>query len=181
MATGAGSVARRYARALFQIGVDRGTFEAFGRELDAIAGVIDGSTDLRQALANPIFRMHQRRAVLDELLPRLAPSREVQSFALLLLDRGRISILPTAARAYAEMVDVQLGRVRATITAARVLDGATAQRLKEVLAQRTGKQVIATFAVDPELIGGIVAKVGDLVLDGSLRARLESLRQKVLH
>jgi F-type H+-transporting ATPase subunit delta len=181
MAALGGSVARRYARALFEIGVDRGSFEAFGTQLDDLAATYAGSPELRQTLENPVFQLSQRRQVLESLLPRVAPSREVQSFALLLLERGRIGALASIARAYRDMVDGKLGRVRATVSSARALDPATQSSVQRALERRTGKKVVLTTAVDPTLIGGIVARVGDLVFDGSLRTRLDGLRSRILN
>jgi F-type H+-transporting ATPase subunit delta len=97
MAVLGGSVARRYARALFEIGADRGTFEAFGVELERLAEVYEGSPELRQALENPVFQLAQRRRVLERILPQLAPSLDVQKFAYLLLERRRIGLLPRIA------------------------------------------------------------------------------------
>jgi F-type H+-transporting ATPase subunit delta len=118
---------------------------------------------------------------LQGLLPRVAPTREVQSLALLLLERGRIAALPAIARAYQEMCDEKLGRARATVTSARPLDVATQTEIRRVLEQRTGRSVVMTAEVDPTLIGGIVAQVAGLVLDGSLSARLSALRSKILN
>jgi F-type H+-transporting ATPase subunit delta len=181
MAAFGGSVARRYARALFAIGVDKGKFEAFGREIDALAALWTGSADLREALSNPVFRLDQRRAILDKLLPQVAPSPEVKSFALLLLGRLRIPALPAIARAYKTLVDEKLGRVQALVTSAKPLDPATAVSVQRALERRTGKKVVMESTVDPSLIGGIVARVGDLVFDGSLRTRLETLRSRILN
>jgi F-type H+-transporting ATPase subunit delta len=181
MAALGGSIARRYARALFDLGVTRTSFEAFGKELEALADVYRGSPELRQTLENPVFQLSQRRGVLGAVLPRVAPSREVHNFALLLLERGRISLLPSIARSYQEMVDAQLGRVRAKVASAKPLDPAALASVQRALERRTGKKVLVTTEVDPTLIGGIVARVGDLLLDGSLRTKLESLRAKVLH
>jgi F-type H+-transporting ATPase subunit delta len=181
MASFGGSVARRYARALFELGVDRGKFEAFGSELGELATMYGSSLELRQTLENPVFKLDQRRAVLSKLLPAVAPSAEVQSFASLLLDRRRLVALPAIARAYAEMVDVKLGRVHATVTSAQPLDAATRASVLAALEKRTGKQVVLTTGVDPSLIGGLVARVGDLVLDGSLRTRLASLQSRILN
>ena len=136
---------------------------------------------MRQSLSNPIFKLSQKRAILQGLLPRVAPTRQVQSLALLLLERGRIAALPAIARAYQEMCDEKLGRARATVTSARPLDVATQAEIQRVLEQRTGRSVVMTAEVDPTLIGGIVAQVAGLVLDGSLSARLHSLRSKILN
>jgi F-type H+-transporting ATPase subunit delta len=181
MAALAGSVARRYARALFQIGVDAGTFEALGQELSDLADLFAGSPELRQALENPVFKPSEKRAIVQKILPRVTPSPIVQSFALLLLERGRIRALPAIARAYRELGDQHAGRVRATVTSAQPLAAADLERVRQSLEQRTHKKVMVESQVDPSLIGGLVARVGDLVLDGSVRTQLASLREKLLN
>ena len=181
MAALAGSIARRYARALFAIGVDKRNFETLGSELEALAVLWHEAVDVRQSLSNPVFRLSQKRAILQDLLHRVAPTREVQILALLLLERGRIQSLPAIARAYQEMCDDKLGRARAMVKSARPLDGAMETEIRRVLEQRTGRSVIMTTAVDPSLLGGIVAQVAGLVLDGSLSARLGALRSRILN
>jgi len=181
MAVMGGSVARRYARALFGIGLDAGTFEALGEELDGLAGLWRESDELRQALENPVFRPEQKRAVLQNILPKVAPTAEVQRFVLLLLERRRIMLLPAIARAYRDLTDAHVGRVRAEVTSAQELSPATLDRVRRSLEQRTGKKVIIKSTVDPELIGGVVARVGDLVLDGSVRTQLEDLRTRLVN
>jgi len=176
-----GSISRRYARALFSIGVDRGSFEQLGQELDAVAELWAGSPELRQALENPIFKDSEKRAVMQSLLPRVAPTPDVQKFVLLLLDRRRLTAVPNIARAYREMADLHTGRVRAHVTSAQALGPAELERIRQSLARRTGKQVILESAVDAGLIGGVVARVGDLVLDGSVRTQLGALRERLLN
>jgi F-type H+-transporting ATPase subunit delta len=180
MAVG-GGVAGRYARALFELGSQKGASDALGRELDALAETYAGSPELRQTLENPVFKLSERRALLEKLLPQLAPTPQTRTFALLLLERGRIALLPAIARAYREMVDAALGRVRATVISARPLDASTAAAVQRALEKRTGKKVLISTSVDPDLIGGIVARVGDLVFDGSLRTRLDTLKARVLN
>jgi F-type H+-transporting ATPase subunit delta len=177
----AGSVSRRYARALFSMGVDRGSFEQLGKELDAFADLWTGSPELRQALENPVFKSEEKRAVLQGILPRVAPSPDVQKFIVLLLDRRRLHGVVAIARAYREMADQHTGRVRAHVTSAHPMGAAELERVRQSLARRTGKQVILEASVDPTLIGGLVARVGDLVLDGSVRAQLGTLRDKLLN
>jgi F-type H+-transporting ATPase subunit delta len=181
MAAMGGSVSRRYARALFSIGVDRGSFEQLGKELDAVADLLTGSAELRQALENPVFKGSEKRAVLQSLLPRVAPTPDVQKFVLLLLERRRLPAVPAIARAYREMADLHTGRVRAHVTSAQPLGPAELERVRQSLARRTGKQVILEASVDPALIGGLVARVGDLVLDGSVRTQLGALRDRLLN
>jgi F-type H+-transporting ATPase subunit delta len=181
MAALAGSISRRYARALFSIGVDRGTFEQLGKELEAFAELWSGSAELRQALANPVFKASEKRNVLQSLLPRVTPTADVQKFLLLLLERRRLAAVANISRAYREMADLHTGRVRAHVTSAQPLAPAELERVRASLARRTGKQVIVETNVDPALIGGLVARVGDLVLDGSVRTQLGSLRDKLLN
>ena len=181
MASLGGSVARRYARALFGIGVDAGKFEALGDELGELAELWAGSDELRQALENPVFKPDEKRAVLRTILPKVAPTPEVQRFVLLLLDRRRIMLLPAIARAYRDLTDVHVGRVRAAVISAEELSPATLDRVRRSLEQRTGKKVLITSTVDPDLIGGVVARVGDLVLDGSVRTQLEDLRARLVN
>ena len=181
MAAMGGSVARRYARALFGIGVDGGTFEALGQEIGELATLWTSSAELRQALENPVFRPSEKRAVLEQILPRVAPTPEVRRLALLLLERRRILLLPAIARAYRDLADAHTGQVRAKVTSAEPLGPAALERVRRSLEQRTGKKVIVEAAVDAALIGGVVAQVGDLVLDGSVRTQLADLRQKLVN
>jgi F-type H+-transporting ATPase subunit delta len=181
MAALAGSVARRYARALFQIGVDTGTFEALGQELGDLAKLFQDSTELRQTLVNPVFKPAEKRAILEKILPRVTPNPIMQRFALLLLERGRIALLASLARAYRELADAHAGRVRAVVTSAAPLSPADLERVRKSLERRTKKTVMLEAQVDPGLIGGLVAQVGDLVLDGSIRTQLSTLRDKLLN
>ena len=181
MAALGGSAARRYARALFSIGVDQASFETLGKQLEDLAALVAGSADLRQTMASPVFKDSEKRAILEKLLPRVATSRLVYNFALLVLERGRIGELPRIARAYQELADAHAGRVRATVTSARTLDPAALAGVQHALERRTGKKVLIETVVDPELLGGVVARVGDLVLDGSIRTRLAGMREKLLN
>jgi F-type H+-transporting ATPase subunit delta len=181
MAALAGSVSRRYARALFSIGVDRGSFEELGQELEAFAALLLESPELRQTLENPVFKASEKRAVLQSVLPRVTPTPDVQKFVLLLLERRRIAAVPGIARSYRELADLHTGRVRAQVTSAQALPAAELDRVQKALERRTGKKVILEAAVDPTLIGGLCARVGDLVLDGSVRTQLDILRAKLLN
>jgi F-type H+-transporting ATPase subunit delta len=181
MAAMGGSVSRRYAKAIFAIAVDKGNFELLGRQLSELAELWKDSPELRQTLENPVFKLSQKRAVLQGLMPRVAPARPVQSLALLLLERGRIASLPAVALAYEEMCDDKLGRVRARVLSARPLDIASETEVRKALERRTGKKVIMTTVVDPALLSGVVAHVAGMVLDGSVASRLSNLRHRLLN
>jgi len=114
-----GSLARRYARALLDVGIDKGTHEQLAVEVDDLAAAYSASRDLREALTNPVFPRTQRRGVLDAVLARVGVSTVTRNFTLLLLDRERVQVLPAIARELRTMVDEKVGRVRATLTSAR--------------------------------------------------------------
>lgn len=181
MAALAGSVSRRYARALFAVGSDNGLFEAYGRELSLLAELFGNSEDLRSALTNPVVKPHEKRAIIEALLPRVGASNEVRRFLLLLLDRGRLLQLPRIAHDYQRLTDERLGQVRGRVTSATPLDATAFDQIRAALEKRTGKKVLLETSVDPEILGGVVAQVGDLVLDGSLRSRLANLSRKLLN
>ncbi len=181
MAALGGSIPRRYARAIFEIAVDQGNFEILGRQLSELATLGKDSPELRETLENPVFKLSQKRAVLQGLMPRLAPARQVQSLALLLLERGRIAMLPAVARAFEEMCDDKLGRVRAVVKSAKPLDIASETEVRKALERRTGKKVLLTTVVDPSLIGGVIAQVAGLELDGSVSSRLSAIKQRLLN
>lgn len=176
----AGSIARRYAKALLDLGVQSQTYDALGKELERIAGAVGGSHDLREALANPSFSLDKRRAVVEELVKRLALSKPMRNFTMLVLDKGRLTALPDISRAYRELVDQHAGRVRATVTSPKPLDAATADRIKRALEKQTGKQIVLEKKEDPSLIGGLVTQLGDTVYDGSVRTQLQRMRDQLL-
>jgi F-type H+-transporting ATPase subunit delta len=175
-----GSIARRYARALLEIGVAGGNYEQLGAELASIAAVFGGSHDLRHALENPVFKLSQRKAVMAQLGERLGLSKTLRSFLALLADRRRIARLPDIARELSVLVDRQAGRVRARVTSARPVPDELALRLRGAIEKRLGKQVILEKREDPALLGGLVAQVGDLVYDGSVRTGLAEAHKQLL-
>jgi F-type H+-transporting ATPase subunit delta len=175
-----GSLARRYAKALLEIGVKQSTYDTLGRELDRLAETFTKSPELRHALENPVFPLEKRRQVLEELARKLALSKTVRNFVLLLLDKGRIAHLPAIARAHRTLVDEHAGRVRATVISARPLDPALESRLKAALEKQSGKTVLLEKREDPSIIGGLVTQLGDLLYDGSVRTQLARLREQLL-
>jgi F-type H+-transporting ATPase subunit delta len=175
-----GSLARRYAKALLSIGIQEKTYDALGKELDRTADTFARSPELKLALENPVFPLEKRRQVLEELARRLALSKTVRNFVMLLLDKGRVGALPDIARAHRALVDDHAGRVRATVTSARPLDPVLETRLKSALERQSGKTVLLDKREDPAIVGGLITQLGDLVYDGSVRTQLLRLREQLL-
>jgi F-type H+-transporting ATPase subunit delta len=175
-----GSIARRYARALIAIGIDKGDYEALAKELAEVAGLIARSKELRDVLERPLFALSKRKAILEEVSRKLTLSETLRRFLQLLLDRGRFGNLAGIVREMGVLVDRQAGRVRATLIAARPVSDAFAQSIQQSIEAREGKKVVLERRDDPALIGGVVAQVGDVVYDGSVRTQLELAKQQFL-
>ena len=175
-----GSLARRYARAMLDVGIDKGIHEKLAGEIEDLAAAYSTSRDLQEALTNPVFPRAQRRAVLEAVLIKVGASTETRNFSLLLLDRERIPVIPAIARELRTMVDEKVGRVRATVTSARELPPEHYTQIQTALEKATGKHVLLDREVDDTLLGGVIAKLGDTVYDGSVRTQLEKLRETIL-
>jgi F-type H+-transporting ATPase subunit delta len=172
-----GSIARRYAKALFMLAVEQGRVEAWSESLQALARTVAAAPDLQDVLQNPAYDREQRRAVVTKLAEALKLDAEPASLLFLLGDRNRLASVEAIVLAFRELADQELGRVRAKVTSAIALDDASVQAIADKLSAATKKQVLVERAVDPAILGGVVAQVGSLVYDGSIRSQLEDLRQ----
>ncbi len=175
-----GSVARRYARALLQIGIETGRLRGLVAEIERVAAAVDESPELREALKSPAVLKSQRKKIIDALALRLTVSKLTRNACLLLVDRGRAASLPAICRELKVMVDEHEGVVRAEVASARPLDKAYVDRLTGALGKVTGKKVQLTTKLDQELIGGVVTRVGGVVYDGSIRTQLLRVREQIL-
>lgn len=173
------TVAGRYARALLDIGIERQNFEQLGRELDRVCALFS-SEELLELFRSPKFSMEVRRNVLAELLRQLMVTPVCRNFLFLLIDRNRIANFPEIVEAYHGLADEHAGRVRAKVTVARRLSEPDAARLKTVLQKVTGREVLVEQTEDPEIIGGVITRIGGRVFDGSIRAQLEHLRTRLV-
>lgn len=172
--------ADRYARSLNRLVLDDRETELVARELDHLAALYESSPELRSALANPALHEPVRLAILEGVLDRCAAPEVVRKLAAVMLRRRRIYLLPEVARLFDAESDRRLNRVEADITSAVPLNDDQARRVIDALESYTGKHVRAEFDVDPELIGGVRARIEDVILDGSLRNRLERLKEHLL-
>jgi len=176
-----GSLARRYARALISLGQDTGTVERLVADLDTFNTVLDtGDGQLRAVLSNPSLTIVERKSVLDAVLDKLSLDTNAANFLRLLVDKNRFAAFVGIRRATHDMADEIAGRVRATVTTTSELDPAMAATVQAALEESTGKKVIIEFRTDAGLIGGMVAQVGDISYDASVRARLDALRQALI-
>ncbi len=171
----------RYARALVdavmapQSGIAPGEAAA---QLRSMEQVLAESADLRGAFQTPAIPTSRKRAVVARLADELKFARLIRNFLFVLLDHKRITKLSEIREAFELLVDEQLGFVRAEVTAAQALDDQQTRMLQDQLSRVTGRKVLIQTAVDPTLLGGVVARVGSTVYDGSIKGQIEQMRRK---
>ena len=168
--------ARRYARALFGLARDAGRVDAMRSELASLAEVLDETPELRRALFRPLHPAAERKAALAALAERLGASAILRNFLQFLIDQRRLIDFATIRTEYERLADEASGRMRAVVTSASPLAEAQKERLCEVLARKSGHDVAVEWKLDASLLGGVVATMGDLIFDGSLRTQLRQLR-----
>jgi len=169
-------IARRYAKALMNIGQEDGNYETYGEELNAFTSLFQGEGQLRGVLSNPTFDIPQRQAIIQEIGKRLRMSPIPINFLQLLVDKDRMIYLPDITSLYRELVDEAVGRARAHLITAHDLSKKKIEELTHGLQGLVGKQVILEVTTDPSLIGGVVAKIEGKIYDGSIKTQLERFR-----
>jgi len=163
------AVSRRYAKALILIGQEDGQAEQYNAELESVVGLFDTQVDFETALINPLFNKNDRKKVLEAVLAATDLSAIMKSFLILLFDKGRIGFLREIASYYKDLADELKGVVKASIVSATELSSEAVEKIKESLSKKTGKTIVLNVQQDPGLIGGVVTKIGDLVMDGSVK------------
>lgn len=175
-----GSLARRYARAVVTIGTETHSLDALGAQLRTLAQAMKTSDELLSLLTNPAIRRADRRRVIDALLQRIAAASHMRSLVYLLLDGERLASLPAISREVDAMIEARAGRISADVTSAKPLGPGELKQITAALETLSGKQVSVIKHEDPDLLGGVVAKLGDVVYDGSLRTQLRNLRDELI-
>lgn len=173
------AAARRYARALFALAHEGGAVTRIREELAAIGHAFAEAPELRHALLRPLHPAAERRAVLRDLCQRLGASDTMRKFLAFLVDQRRLVDYEAILEEYERLADAAAGRVRAEVVCASALQSEQLERLRRALSARTGRDVEVDVRIDETLIAGAVAKVGDLVIDGSLRTQLAQLRDSL--
>jgi F-type H+-transporting ATPase subunit delta len=174
------TVAQRYARAIFDLGVETSTLSAFVADVHTLAGAYEESTELRRLMSNPLVPENDRVATIQEIADRLGLSPLAKNAAGLLARRRRMFALPAIAAELDRLADEKAGIARATVISAERLSEAYEQRLTQELSAMTGKKIVLDLKQDPELLAGLVVRIGDQVIDGSAKARLAELASQLL-
>lgn len=173
------AIARRYAKALLLIGQQDGQTERYRKELQSVAGLVAGDRRLDQAINNPLYESSARKRVLQSLIAKLKFSKAMESFLILLFEKGRFGFLGHINDFYQKLADELKGVAQATVTSASALPADAVERIRAALSKRTGKDIILEVKQDPRLIGGVITQIGDLVLDGSIGTQLLNMRESL--
>ncbi|MDR1776537.1 MAG: F0F1 ATP synthase subunit delta [Desulfovibrio sp.] len=171
-------VARRYANAIFALGQEEGdkALTRHGACLAALGKMIDASDGLAQTLKSPVVSIEEKKAIVGKFLVKVKADAIMRNFCFLLADKGRLAFLREIAACYGRLLDTAKGVLRGKLTTAVPLSGEKQEAIKADLKRKSGRAIELTFAVDKDILGGVVLNMGDRVLDASLRAQLEILR-----
>jgi len=172
-------VARSYAEALFELGLRVDQLEEFGMALEQVARLLVEVPDLRRLLETPRVSGVQKKAMLREVFSGRIPE-PVLNFLLLTLDRRRQRLIGVMNTSFQGLLDEHMGRAHVTVEVARPLDPMAEEELTARLSRVLGKTVVPHLRIRPELVGGVVFRSGDVVYDGSVRRRLDTMKRRLL-
>ena len=170
------NIAKRYARAFFEIAGEEKRYEDYYHELSRFSAVLQENKNLGEFLANPVFDQPDKKAVLKSVLEKIPVSPLTANFLNLLIDKRRIGILSAIEGCYRELMDSALKKARVSVSTAFPLTSELSIGLQKALEGLTGREVEMTVIEDPTLLGGIVVRVGDTLYDGSIKTQLNNIR-----
>jgi F-type H+-transporting ATPase subunit delta len=173
------AIARNYAEALFALAERGGESERCAALLEALAGAIAADERIRVTLESPRTPKPLKLRVLERAFAGRAPIGFLRWLAAV-VRRGRQGLFEAISREFNALLDVKFNRVHAGVTLARRADAALQAEVTRRLSAALGKQVVSHFREDPSLLGGVVVRVGDRVIDGSVRRKLQQLRRQML-
>jgi ATP synthase F1 delta subunit len=170
-------IARVYARSLFEVAEEHGKLDVVREQLGVFADALDDSRELQTFLFSPYFSTEEKKDGLAKAVTDVDPI--VANFLGLLLENHRMPVVFRVRREYDRLWEEANKLLPVEITSAVELDPSVAQRIGDEIGRQTGRTVELTSTVDPDVIGGIVVRVGNSILDASIRTRLENLRKQV--
>ncbi len=172
-------LAKRYAKALFAVGQEAGTMDEFATTLNEFAALVGDNPELADALSNPLYPADAREAVMAEIVKAAGIEGMMSNFLNLVAQKRRADTLGDIAETFQIMVDEANNTCQGVVVSATEMDAALEAEVQQTLEKITGKRVAISTQVDESIIGGIIAKVGDLVLDGSIKTQLDELKESI--
>lgn len=171
--------AARYARALLDVAIQESDPVQAERDLAAFADLLTQHAELQQALTHPSLPAARKKAMTQQLLARLTLVSPVAKLLLLLAERDRLALVPDLLATYREKLMEHRQIIQAEVTTAMPLTPDRAAALEQRLARATGRKVTMKTTVDPSIIGGLIARIGSTVYDGSVAAQLEKMKERL--
>lgn len=170
------AIARRYAKALVQLGSEEKNVEKFQADLIGVEAVFTANPELVSVLSNPAHGIEAKREILKGVIGKLSLSATVANFLLLLLDKNRLDQLSEIVASYGVFADEMSGVIRPTLTTALPLETKQVDAIKQALEKGTGKMVVLKVKQDPSLIGGVITEIDGKVFDGSVKTQLAMIQ-----
>ena len=170
------SLAKRYAKALVQLGAEGGLVDSFRNELAVVDRLFSANSELRAAFADPALTQGQKKNIMKELADKTACSELVGNFLLLLVDKNRVAFLGQIVQTYEKLADEFSGVIRPVITTACQLEESQVAAIQGALEKKTGKKVVPQMNVDSSLLGGVVTQIGDIAYDNSVKTQLKQIK-----
>jgi F-type H+-transporting ATPase subunit delta len=173
-------IAKRYARALFELAQQDGRIEEVGRDLDVVDSLFSSEAAIHAGLISPVTSSEAKAEILDALIDAAGIDKMVGNFLRVLLDARKMAVLPQIATTYSAMSDDAAGKVRGVALAPIALDDEALTKMAAALSKALDKEVILESQQDPSLLGGVVARVGNLVFDASVRTQLQRMKDSLI-
>ena len=173
-------IAKRYARALTNLIDKEKELESVLQSLTDLAEAFQSSSDLQKLLVNTKVSLDDKTKVIIQILEKMKAPPLVQTFMRYLLAKRRIMLLPEIEQAFSQLVMEKLGKLEADVTVAEELSKSNLKELEEKISSYSGKTVSVTQHTDPSILGGIITRIGSVVIDGSIRNQLTRVRQSII-
>jgi F-type H+-transporting ATPase subunit delta len=172
-------ISSRYAKALFSLGQDDGHYKEYGQNLNEFVSFCSTNNEFIRVVSNQLYPVDDRKKVLEVVLEKSLFSNVVKNFLRLLVDKNRIVAIDAITDYYSRLTDELSNITRADIITAKPLKKKALDNLKRALTGLTSKDVRTDVKQDDTLIGGLIVKIGDLILDGSVKTQLEGLKESL--
>lgn len=172
-------LANRYAKALFSVAQEEDAFDDYAKSLNEIAAAMATYPEVKDGLTNVMYPVDVRCKVMSHIADSQGASVIIKNFLDLVIQKKRAAFLPDIAEAFQALIDKQRNICQGTVVTAMPLSAEMNEKVQATLEKITGKKVVISTKVDPAILGGIIAKVGDLVMDGSIRSQLQGLKESI--
>jgi F-type H+-transporting ATPase subunit delta len=173
------TLARKYARALIEIGLQERNYEALGKDLEKMADLIKANKELKAVLLSSAYPVVTRKAITKVITEVSGLHKSTIDFIDLLIERERMDHFPEIARSYESLCDAVSRRIRATLVTAMGFPPELVRAIKSQLESSTGKEVILSVEEDASLIGGVLTRIGNVIYDGSLKTQLAKVKENL--